>query len=198
MVDSLAAMAGRGVSKGVKGWIRNMALYNGGTEYEDTLELMFRPTQIKEALKVRYENQGVLGMSHQYQTYAFTESPTMSFEIFENALMYAKEAAIWGTERAKVISQKIEQDRRFLAALTVPPWGIDGIIGTEPPACILCVPGICTLRVRLQSIDTTYTKCDINGDIQEFRANVVFTEAPMGRYAMQDVLSNGMFRTWGL
>ncbi len=199
MTDSLASMAGRNVSKGTKGWIRNMALYNGvSTEYDDTLELMFRPSQIKEALSVRYQDQGVIGMSHQYQTYAFTDSPTITFEIFENALMYLKAGEIWGTESAKPIAEKMEKDRRFLQALTVPPWGIDGIIGTEPPACILCVPGICTLRVRVQSINTTYTKCDIDGNIQEFRAAIVFKEAPMGRYAMQDVLKNGMFRTWGL
>jgi hypothetical protein len=72
-----------------------------------------------------------------------------------------------------------------------------GVLGTEPPACLLVIPGIVTQRVRLTNVDFTYTRSNIEGDLLEWKAAVTFREAPMGRITMEDVMANGSFRSWG-
>jgi hypothetical protein len=205
---NIAAIAGRRVAEGVKGWIRNLALYaSNDTNFDDTLRLWFRPESVRETIQVMYQNQGVVGMSHQYQTYAHTESARFPLRIYENALMMLKEVKAGGDLRntpegardeMEFYSEVMENDRRFIEALTVPPLGVTGVVGNEPSPCILCIPGIVTIRARVQSVEFDFTRSDINGRLREWSANVTFQEAPLGRLTMQDVLANGMFRTWGL
>jgi len=209
---NISAIAGRRPDKGIKGWIRNMDLYQRDQEdFEDTLSLMFRPESVREAITVRYQDQGVIGMSHQYQTYAHTESVQFPMRIYENALMALKEykssgdfsgdlrdTPEGGASEMQVYSDMLEQHRRFLEALTVPPLGVTGVVGGEPPACIVSIPGIMTIRARVQSVSFDFSRCDIDGNLREWSADVLFQEAPLGRVTMQDVLTNGMSRTWGL
>lgn len=204
---NISAIAGRRVAEGVKGWIRNEVLYTGDNEgYLDTMLLQFRPESVREAINVRYQDQGVIGMSHQYQTYAHTESVQFPLRVYENALMMLKEVKAGGSLRGtpegsademQYYSDVLEEDRRFLEALTVPPLGVNGVIGAEPPACVVCIPGIMTIRARVQSVNFLFSQCDVNGRLREWSADVVFREAPLGRITMQDVLANGMVRTWG-
>lgn len=205
---NIAAIAGRRPAEGVKGWIRNMTLFERDQDdQEDTLKLWFRPESVREVINVRYQDQGVIGMSHQYQTYAYTESVQFPLRIYENALMMLKEykssgdlrnTPEGGASEMTAYSNMMEQHRRFLEALTVPPLGVTGVVGAEPPACIVSIPGIMTVRARVQSVNFTFSRCDINGRLREWSADVMFQEAPLGRVTMEDVLANGMSRTWGL
>ena len=76
-----------------KGWIRNLSLYEGGTDFMDTLNLAFRPAQVGEQGSASYNKMRVMGMSHQYQSYSHTENPVWSFQVYENSLMILKKAA---------------------------------------------------------------------------------------------------------
>jgi len=96
-----------------------------------------------------------------------------------------------------VISDMMEQDRRFFQSLCYPAkWGNSGL-SESPPAVILCLPKIVTARCRLIEWDCSYEDTDINGNLRAWRAKVGFEEVPTGRITMEDVLENGCFRMWG-
>jgi hypothetical protein len=103
-----------------------------------------------------------------------------------------------GANDMGTIADMMEEDRRFLEALGYPGAGPSGAIEAAAPAAILCLPGLLTLRVRLVSLAFTFEDCDSAGRLREWRAQASFEEAPMGRITMQDHLTNGMFRTWGV
>jgi hypothetical protein len=206
-------IAGRRPEPGVLGWIKNLALSESSSP-PNVMGFFFRPYQPKHSISVNYNDMVALGMSHAYQVYQSTGNGSWTFEVYENALMIVKEragdaASQGATTRnragtvegdaamVKAISQEIEGRRRFLEALTVPAEVAPGVIGSEPPAVILCIPGILSQRCRLMSLNETYTDCFIDGSIKELVTAVEFKEAPMGRMTMQDVLANGSVRNWG-
>jgi hypothetical protein len=183
-----------------------MILYDDDrAEFPDTLYFWFRPATVRENLSVVYEKMRVMGMSHQYQSYSHTENMNITFEIYANALMIlgeiSKEAARGSAEGSlndlRLVSDMIEQDRRFLEALTL-PYEIDGgAIGVETPPVILCIPGIVTARARVTNLSFEFVGSDINGNLTEYRAAITFEEAPLSRITMRDQLAAGSFRTWG-
>lgn len=214
MRKNIGAIAARRPSEGARGWIRNLDI-SPNSEFDDTLRLWFRPTTIQEALSVNYSDQGVIGMSAPYQNYEYTEGAIFTFDVFVNALMIIKEIsadrnrtdrdyssgeffAEGGVHDLKTTAYMMEQDRRFLQALTVPRAGLENTTGgVAPPACILCVPNVCCLRVRVQSVNFQHNLFDVEGRITQWTASVEFKEAPLGRFTMEDVLENGANRTWG-
>ncbi len=204
--NNLASIAGRSPSKEIKGWIRNMVLYEDeSADYDHTLQFMFRPPSVREQMTAVYEKMRVMGMSHQYHSFSHTENLSVSFEIYVNALMGLKEITKTrergykegGVNDMKLMSEQLELDRRFLEALLLPYEAPDGTIGAEPPPVILCIPGIVTMRARLMNLSILFQECDINGNIKAFAANVTFEEAPLSRITMRDQMSSGSFRTWG-
>lgn len=211
--QNIGAIAGR-TPRGARGWIRNLVAYSSQTAVVDTLELAFRPPKVTHSIGVKYNEMAPLGMSHGYAVYENTENDVWRFEIYQNRLMRLKDIgadldavranaarreayAEANLSQLRAISRMMEEDRRFLQALTVPPAPEAGVSGTEPPPCILCIPKMVTQRVRLMTLEFTYDNCDIEGNIVEWTANVTFREAPMGRITMEDVMANGSFRSWG-
>ena len=91
----------------------------------------------------------------------------------------------------------MEKDRRFLESLLYPPEPVPGVSGSSPPTCTLVLPGVCSLRCRLQSLDIQFIDVDVEGYLKELQARVTFDEAPMARITMEDVRANGSFRDWG-
>lgn len=187
----------------VKGWIRNLALYEGGTDFIDTLNLMFRPAQVGEQGAASYEKMRVMGMSHQYQSYSHTENAIYSFQIYENALMILK--TLSSPERGsregsasslKAIADILERDRRFIQALTLPYESPFAGISTSPAPLIVSIPGIITMRCKLVNYNFDYRKCDIDGNLKEWSCQVTFEEAPMSRITMLDQMTVGSFREW--
>ena len=193
--------------KGVRGWIRNMALYEDkeNTEFEDTLYLRFRPTPVNETVSAVYDESRVIGMSHSYQNYSHTENFVFQFQFYANVLMILKEkaqerprAAYEGTElQLEQLGRELEMDRRFLEACLLPYQGPIGTIGVSPPPLILCIPGIVTMRCRMQTLNISFVDCDIRGNIKAFRGDVSFKEAPLARITMREHLMTGCVRTWG-
>ena len=220
-LGSIAGRSPKGGIDGVRGWIRNLVMY--GDDYAaskdnqqpDTMEFWFRPNPITEVITVNYDDMAPMGMSHAYQVFKNTTATQWTFDIFWNALMmlgnttveqnisernYSDGQAFLEGKRSdlKQMGDVIEQQRRFLQALTVPPELADGTIYEAPAPCLLVVPGIVSQRVRLRSVTFVYTNNDINGNIKEARATCEFREAPLGRFTMQDVIDNGATRIWGL
>lgn len=214
----LEAIAGRAVSGDAKGFVQNMEIDDS---YASDLGLnihpfrfWFRPSPIRQSVKVNYESMSVIGMSHEYKTYRNTSNFLFPFELYVNRMMMIKDGAIpttqkeregqrtgnpeGGSDQLYALSQQIEAGRRYLEALSVPPATSYGVSGSSPPVCLLVIPGVVTMRARLIDLDINFTEFDISMNISELRAKVTFEEAPMSRFTMQDVLERGSNRTWGI
>ena len=201
---NFGSLAGRDPVGDTRGWIRNLST-------EEDMYFWFRPQPIKESIIAKYGKLSVIGMSHSYQTYENTSNVKINFDLYVNRLMLVKIGAQnvdsqnrtrEGNEEAglddlRAFSDLIEQDRRYLESLQYPPQGVAGVIGSSPPACVLVLPGVCTIRCRLINLNIDFLDVDLEGNLKELRARVVFEEAPMARITMEDVRANGMFRVWG-
>jgi hypothetical protein len=207
----------REIRKDAKGWVKNLAIDEEMAEdfgMAHPFQFWFRPAVIRERIAVSYSKQQVLGMSHAYQLYEGTSNTPVSFDLWVNRLVMMKEHML-NTDRGTgqsgdtdtqedrdhllvELSQQIERGKKYLQALSVPPEQASGVIGGAPPACLLVIPGILSLRMRLINLDFTHSDVDVRGNIVELGAKVTFEEAPDSRYTMQDVLESGSHRTWGL
>jgi len=217
--ENFGTLAARSPMGDVKGFVRNLTIFDDNRpDFEHTIAFWFRPGPVREQISAVYNKTNVIGMSHQYQNYSHTENSIFSFEIYWNSLMMLKEQArqryasaksltgrnerITGQSEGsandlKLLSDLIEQDRRFLEALMFPYETPIGAIGSSPSAAILSLPGVCTLRVRLINISASFQDFDVNGNIKELVMNCTFEEAPMSRITMRDHMGTGHFRTWG-
>jgi len=201
---NLGASASQRPSKVVRGYVKNLFLEeNGNPDYPDMITFPFRPPQINVDTSVNDETMDVMGMSHAYESYKNTTNATISFELYYNALMMIKEMSKpkeseGQKSQLNMMSEEIEKQRRFLQSLLYPGYSQSGVITAQQPPCILCLPGIVTVRAKLKSLGEIHEQSDIDGNIVALRLPVTFREAPMGRITMEDVLMNGMFRTWGL
>lgn len=200
---NLGASAAQRPNTAARGYVKNLLLEEtGNPDYPDMITFPFRPNPVTVETSVNDETMDVMGMSHAYDVYTNTANATVSFEIYQNALMMIKETTSEGFKEGgksllNQMSAEIEKQRRFLQALLYPGYTAAGVIGAQQPACILCLPGIVTFRCKLKSLGEVHERVDINGNIVELRMSVMFKEAPMARVSMEDVLMNGMFRTWG-
>lgn len=185
-----------------RGGIRNLEIgpdYAGST-VGDTLTFWFQPRPVREALRVAYGDSAVLGMSHVYRTYEYTSNATFAFEVYVNRIMLLADEEVLAALPDRTwagIAAYIEAGRRFLEALYYPPARPGNLpgIGNAPPACLLSLPGIATLRCRVVDLAIEFRDVDAAG-IKELAAQLTVEEAPLSRITMQDVLDRGMFRDW--
>ena len=200
---NLGSIAAQRPNTAARGYVKNLLLEEtGNPDYPDLITFPFRPSPVNVETSVNDDTLDVLGMSHQYDTYMNTANATVSFEVYQNALMMIKETTSenlkeGGKSLLNQMSAEIEKQRRFLQALLYPGITPAGVVGAQQPPCILCLPGIVTFRCKLKSLGEVHERVDIDGNIVELRMSVSFKEAPMARVSMEDVLMNGMFRTWG-
>ena len=200
---NIGASASQRPNTAARGYVKNMLLEeNGNPDFPDMITFPFRPTVVNIDTSVNDETMDVLGMSHQYESYMNTSNVQVNFELYYNALMMIKETSGEGVKEGgksllNQMSEEIEQQRRWLQSLLYPGYTSAGVIGGQQPPCILCLPGIVTIRAKLKSLGEIHEQVDIDGKIVALRLPVSFREAPMARIAMEDVLMNGLFRTWG-
>lgn len=201
---NLGALASVRPAEGTRGWVKNLLLAElGDKRFPDTIGFLFRPTPVNVNFSVNDEEMNVIGMSHKYASYVNTNNVVVQFELYMNTFMIIKENMIDGNRREggkgdiSAAAGEIERVRIFLQSLCYPGLIDNGMIGGEQPPVILCMPGICTIRAKLKQLGEIHQRNDIDGFPIEMRVQCVFHEAPMGRITMQDVLSNGLRRTWG-
>lgn len=215
VTPNLGAMASQRPKGAMRGSVRNLLIDDGEkNKFPHTSEFFFRPNQVRESIRSARESMTVIGMSHQYKTYSYTENMVITFQVYANVLMLAKEVgrernikndeqgnrvalAEDGRSDTQIYSMMLEDQRRFLEALNYPGWTPAGTIGSDLPSCILCLPGIVTMRCNLISLGILFKDEFVDGGIKEIVYDTSWEEKPMGRVSMQDVLEKGSFRTWG-
>jgi len=200
---NLGASAGQRPDTAARGYCKNLLLEEtGNPDFPDMITFPFRPHPIHIETSVNDEEMTVLGQSHSYEVYTNTSNSSVRFDLYYNALMLIKETTSEGFKEGgksllNQMSAEIEQQRRWLQSLLYPGYVSPGVIGAQQPPVILCLPGVLTIRAKLKSLGEVIEDCDIEGNITALRLPVTFREAPMARVSMEDVLMNGMFRTWG-
>lgn len=212
----LGSITAAGPVGDTKGWVQNLALdaeLASDLDIPHPFRFWFRPEPIRENYSVNYNKMSPMGMSHGYHNYENTSNVPVEFELYVNRLMLRKEGLTrpvsnpeqsgqnsinQKSERSKAMSKEIEDGRRYLTALTVPPETPAGVIGGAPPACLVVIPGILSLRMRLINLSITFKEVDIRGNITAMSMKCSFEEAPLSRVTMQDVLTRGSQRSWGL
>lgn len=182
----------------LKGYVRSEGIPPGPLGTDNILTFPFRPAEIRQRHGMRYASIAPVGMSHDYKSFDGGNAISWSFELYANAnMLRADQAGLPGGEDFAGVIDQIEQARRFLEAHTVPPEPVPTQFGASPAACLVCVPGVFTARCRMSSLQFIHTDCDSRGRIIEWRADVEWTEAPMGRITAEGVLQAGSFRSWG-
>jgi len=177
-----------------RGYLKNMLLKPDISKLvSDTMRFMFSPKQVSEKLRANYQDFAPVGMSGEFQSFRNTVGPVISFALYWNSLMYVKDTGVTLDEA----HDYVEASRRFLEASVLPAAAPSGVITGETAPFILCLPGILTLRVKVQDVNITFDQLDQKDRLREVRATVSFKEAPLGRITMQDHLEVGMVRTWG-
>jgi len=183
----------------VRGYCHNLLLdETGNPDMPSMIVFPFRPTLVTTDTSVSDDSMDVMGMSHQYKTYKNTTNTRVAFDLYMNALMMMKEGeGGTGNDILEQIKSEMQKYRRFLQALLYPGYAASGIITAQQPPCILVLPGICTLRMKLKQLGEMFEAVFVDGEPKELRMRVAFEEAPMARVSMEEVMMNGMFRTWG-
>lgn len=204
---NLGSLAGREPLQEVKGYIRNMILYDDleQTEFNDTIDFWFRPTVVVEQGGANYKEAEVMGLSHKIRTFSSTSNFKFSFDLYFNSLMRLKQFATQNATRGRaegdyndmqLISDDIEQKRRFIEALVIPYKTAAGMLSGENPPVLLVIPGIVSLRCKLDRFNFAFRDSNIFGGIKELMCRLEFTEEPIGRITMRDHLASGCSRSW--
>lgn len=191
----------------VKGYIRNMILYDDMEfrDLDDTIDFWFRPTTVREQGSANYQEMEVLGMSHKYRSFSSTNNFKFTFDLYFNSLMRLKQYATEKGERGRaegdyndmvLISNDMEQKRRFIESLVIPYQAASGIIVGENPPVILVIPGIVSMRGKVDSFTFEFRDTTLEGRLKEMVCRIEFTEQPLSRVTMRDHLSTGCNRTW--
>jgi hypothetical protein len=200
---NIADIAAQRPNSAARGYVKNLLIEDvGNPEMPSLITFPFRPSSIRIDTSVNDESMDVIGMSHQYETYVNTTNAQVSFELYLNALMMLKESGPevetpGGQSIYQKMSDEIQLYRKFLQATLYPGVNPAGVIGAQQAPLILCLPGVLTIRCKLKQLGELISDCDVRGQIKEMRMALAFREAPMARISMEDVMTNGMFRTWG-
>lgn len=205
---NLGTMAGRAPVGEIKGYLRNLVLYDDleQTEFNDTMEFWFRPSIVREQGSANYTESEILGLSHKVRKFSSTNNFKFMFDLYFNSLMRLKQFSVQSSERGRaegdyndmrLISDEIETHRRFIEALLIPYRSASGILAGENAPAILVIPGIVSLRGKLDSFNFEFRDVTVEGHIKEMMCRIEFTEEPLGRVTMRDHLATGCVRTWG-
>jgi len=159
----------------------------------ETMPFAFAPEPINEVLRANYSKVSPIGMSHGYHSFQGTENVGISFDLEWNRLLLVARTG----ESAKFVQEKMQEARRFLESLTLPPELPVGTVGGDPPPVLVVIPNILMLRTRLMSLEISFTKMDGQNNPIEFIARTTWEEAPVIRITKGEHRSTGMFRSWG-
>ena len=133
----------------------------------ESMECLFNPVQLSEAVQVNYSRLAVPGLSHQvlqYQSTGNRKIPGVEFYL----------------DRFFAVEQPGEPDilafRAFLRALTVPPGGTKDVETTAPPRVLIIWPQVLTIETVLTDLELCYCKLSADGSVLVYTATCSFEE----------------------
>ena len=142
----------------------------------ESIECLSNPTDLTERLGVNWNRLVIPGMSHQqlqYQSTANRQIPNVEFHLDRRfAAEQPGDFNILGF-------------RSFLAALTVPSAGADGVATGAPPRVLFTWPNFLTIESVVQGIDFAFRHFGVRGEVLVYTASVSFEEILDARVTSQ-------------
>lgn len=153
---------------------------------QEELEAQFNPTELKEHIAVNYARLGILGMSHQPLQYQYTGNHEFNFEMFFRVY----------DDRGNRIDD-MDNARRFLLSLTVPPRGAQSIAGGAPPRVLFVWPNLASLTSVITDLSINHTLFNIDGRSLHNSASVKLEEIRDVRIFSEDIRLRGTLQRSG-
>lgn len=148
----------------------------------ETVEVMFNPTDLSRRIAVNYTKKAVLGSSHLPHEYLQTDNQQLRFDLFYNA------------ETPEEL-EKAEDSAKFLESLCYAPEDPESIAGAAPPRVLLVWPRTLSIIARLTSIEFQHQRWNRFGNTTQYTAACTFEESRIRRLTKQDVRLLGALRT---
>jgi hypothetical protein len=146
-----------------------------------TVEVMFNPSELTRRTSVNYAKKAVLGNSHMPHEYLQTDNMQLRFDLFYNV-----ETPIDRGNAAAAI--------RFLESLAYAPDDPESIAGAAPPRVLLVWPRTMSIIARLTQIEFAHQRWNLFGDTTQWTAACTFEESRIRRLSKQDVRVLGALR----
>lgn len=149
---------------------------------DETVEVMFNPSEIKRKVSVNYARKEVLGNSHNEHEYLYTGNQGLSFDLF-----YLAETPV---ELAKA-----EDAMRFLESLCYATENPESIAAAAPPRVLIVWPRTLTLTCRVVDVEFSHQRFNRYGNTVQWTAKITLDESRLRRLTKQDVRQQGALRT---
>ena len=133
----------------------------------ESMECLFNPAQLFEAVQVNYSRLAVPGLSHQVLQYQSTGNRRLPSVEFTLDRFFAAE---------QPGNPDVLAFRAFLRALTVPPAGTQDVASTAPPRVLVIWPQVLTIETVLTDLELCYCKLSADGSVLVYTATCSFEE----------------------
>jgi hypothetical protein len=149
------------------------------------LQVHFNPKELRESLKVVWNEINIPGLSHSRLTYARTENVGYKFDLVFDALQIAG-----GSKQCRGYEGDfgISRARSFLQSLCFPRDGGDSILDGAPPRVLLFWPNFLSLQCVAGSQDFAYTHFFADGSPRRFTCSMELKEIRDVRLTSTSVL----------
>jgi hypothetical protein len=162
-----------------------------------TLQAMYNPQQVEEALTVVWGRLSPLGASGQPMQYQRTSNLTVPLALTFDAHStrsvtpgVLKNAGVPGLENLR----PTEFARRFLLASCYGPRGAESIQGTAPSRMLLIWPNMWQLAARITEVKIAHTKFETTLASQIMTASLKLEYESLVRITWEDVMEKGFIR----
>lgn len=155
-------------------------IVNTGTG--ESVEALFNPTGWSLGADVNYARISPPGLDHAVLQYLGTNNRTISSIVFALDKVLAAE---------DVGDPDIQDFRRFIEALTVPPAGTGGPADTRPPRAMFVWPKVLTMEVVVTRYEFAFTDFGEDGDALAYTATLSFEEY-LGQRRTSEELRRGV------
>jgi len=142
------------------------------------IEPLFNPTQVSEAVQVRYDRHHVAGLSHEVLQYRGTTNRRLSGVAFYLDRLFAE---------AQPGQPDIRAFRAFLRALTVPPRHSGGGLPSPPPRLLFIWPEVVVMQAVVTDLEFQYRQFNAYGELMVYTARCTLEAFEIERLTSEDV-----------
>lgn len=159
------------------------------------IDFLIEPTEYRGQIGSQYDEEGAVGQSYAHMAFKHTSNERIPITLYYSRILIMEEYGRSMGWTVDDVDHEMNVHRNFLRALFTPPTLQDGLVSTEPATCILIVPGVMHLPVRLVGLNWTIHQRDTQGRIMRMTMECQFVESSSRRWAAEEILERGYNRT---
>ena len=149
----------------------------------EEMEALANPSQFSESVAVNYSDSAVPGLSHPVTQYQSTGARTLSgIELYLSRFNHDEIGSV----------SMVEEWKRFLRSLTVPPQGAKGVAATRPARCLFVWPNVLTMTCVVTALEFRYQHFGTSGQDRVTMAVVSLREIRDERVTAEDYRGGGV------